>query len=149
MQIMLKLSNSNKFKRISHKLGILFSSIICDCAKDAYGNVWNKMDMLNCPPWSCLESLKRFKKYWGSVFREKLLKHFYKPMEELLSLLQTNKLICDDSQEFITFMDLSITLCIFLKDIEESRGFVENTLNEVTKIASARCTDFEGILEEK
>ncbi|KAJ8951281.1 hypothetical protein NQ318_008184 [Aromia moschata] len=116
-------------------MGIMCSTIICDCAKEAYGDVWIKMDMLHCPPWSLLECLKRFKKYWNAVFREKLLKQFTRTMDELLDLLESNKYISDNSSEFVTFTKLCLNLCIFLKDIEECRALVENTLKDITQVA--------------
>lgn len=41
----------------------------------------------------------------------------------------------DDSQEYIKFVKLCMALCIFLKDIEDCRGSVENTISDLTKIA--------------
>ncbi|KAJ8962959.1 hypothetical protein NQ314_005676 [Rhamnusium bicolor] len=98
VKIMSKLAKNNKTQKIMNKMGIMCSSVICECAKETYGDVWMKMDMLSYPPWSLVECLKRFKKYWGSVFKEKLMKQFTKVIEELLNLLQINKYICDDSE---------------------------------------------------
>lgn len=91
MKIMSKLVTSVKFKRIEQKMSVLCSSIICECAKETYGDVWSKMDLLSCPPWSFLGCLKRFTKYWGTIFRDKLMKQCTKTLEELTNLLTQNK----------------------------------------------------------
>ncbi|KAJ8924688.1 hypothetical protein NQ315_000839 [Exocentrus adspersus] len=135
MRVMSKLAKNTKVQKIMNRMGIMCSSVICDCMKTAYGGVWLKMDMMNHPPWSLVECLKRFRKYWTAVFSEKLLKQFTKTVQDLQDLLETNTCISDDSDEFVEFMKLCVSLCIFLKDIEECRGFIENTLTHITKTA--------------
>ncbi|XP_018572896.1 transcriptional protein SWT1 [Anoplophora glabripennis] len=134
MKLMSKLGRNTKYQKIMNKLGIMCSSIICDCMKAAYGDVWLRMDLMSYPPWSLIECLKRFKKYWSAVFRDKLLKQFVKTLQDLQNAIEKNKYIRDDSEDFEEFMKLCITLCVFLKNIEESRGFVENTLAQITKM---------------
>lgn len=91
IKLMSKLVKNTKSQKIMHKMGIMCSSIICDCMKAAYGDIWSKMDMMSCPPWSLVECLRRFKKYWSSVFREKLMKQFTKTVQDLVDICETNK----------------------------------------------------------
>lgn len=91
IKLMSKLVKNTKTQKIMHKMGIMCSSIICDCMKAAYGDIWSKMDMMSTPPWSLAECLKRFKKYWTAVFREKLMKQFTKTLQSLLDVIESNK----------------------------------------------------------
>ncbi|KAG5889572.1 hypothetical protein JTB14_018556 [Gonioctena quinquepunctata] len=134
MKIMSKVTKNTKTQKVMQKMSILCSSVICECAKETYGEVWSKMDMLSCPPWSLVDCLKRFKKYWGTVFKDKVMKQFTKCVDDLLQLFNSNKYFGDESADFVNFMKLCINLCIFLKDIEEFRGSVENTLADITKL---------------
>ncbi|XP_060534654.1 transcriptional protein SWT1 [Cylas formicarius] len=127
---------TKKTQKISVKMGMLCSQIICECCREAYGEVWLKMDLLSNPPWSLVECLKRMRKYWFSVFRMKLLKQCSKTIDDFLRILTSHRDICDDSAEFDEFMKLAIALCIYLKDIKEKKATVQNTMNEIVKIAS-------------
>lgn len=91
MKIMSKLTTNVKYQKIHHKMSILCSSIICDCAKETYGETWKNMEMFKCPPWSLIECLKRFRKYWNAIFKDKLLKHFTKTLDETLIWLKHHK----------------------------------------------------------
>ncbi|XP_023012487.2 swt1 RNA endoribonuclease [Leptinotarsa decemlineata] len=129
----LSITKNTKAQKIMQKMSILCSSVICEFAKETYGEVWSKMSMLSNPPWSLAECLKRFKKYWGTIFKDKLLKQFTKTIDDLLQLFNENKYFPDDSEDYIRFVKLCINMCIFLKDIEEIRGSVENVLTDIKK----------------
>ncbi|XP_072396136.1 uncharacterized protein [Diabrotica undecimpunctata] len=134
MKIMSKIAKDTKYPQIMQKLGILCSTIICECVKEAYGDVWLQMSMLAHPPWSFIECLKRFKKYWTAVFKGKLMKQFITTVDRLLMLFNSNKDFCDDSDTYQNFVKLSLDLCIFLKDLDDFRLSVSNIINEITKI---------------
>ncbi|CAG9839623.1 unnamed protein product [Diabrotica balteata] len=134
MKIMSKIAKDTKYPQIMQKLGILCSTIICECVKEAYGDVWLQMSMLAHPPWSFIECLKRFKKYWTAVFKGKLMKQFITTVDRLLELFNFNKDFCDDSDTYQNFVKLSLDLCIFLKDLDDFRVSVSNIINEITKI---------------
>ncbi|XP_056637880.1 transcriptional protein SWT1 [Diorhabda sublineata] len=135
MKIMSKLVKNTKFQKIKQKMGMICSSIICECAKEAYGVVWMKMDMMTNPPWSLGECLKRFRKYWSSVYRDKLMKQFLSTIDKLQQLLDAHSTyITDDSDKYQEFVKLCLNLCIFLKDLEEYKGYMENTINDIVKI---------------
>lgn len=92
IKLMSKLAKNTKYQKIMNKMGIMCSSIICDCMKAAYGDVWLRMDLMSYPPWSLTECLKRFKKYWSAVFREKLMKQFTKTLQDLQNIInETNQ----------------------------------------------------------
>ncbi|CAH1169500.1 unnamed protein product [Phaedon cochleariae] len=134
MKILSKTTKTAKSQKIMQKMSMLCSSVICDCAKDTYGDVWSKMDLLSSPPWSLKECLKRFRKYWPTVFQDKVMKQFTMVVDQLLAIFHKNRYFADDSEDYVKFMKLCINLCIFLKDIQQCRGSVENTLRDITKI---------------
>lgn len=91
MKIMSKLTKNVKYQKIHHKISIMCSSIICDIAKETFGEAWMKMQAFSMPPWSLMECLKRFKKYWDTAFKEKLLKHFSKFVDDSLVWLKKHR----------------------------------------------------------
>ncbi|CAG9854112.1 unnamed protein product [Phyllotreta striolata] len=135
MKITSKLRKTDKTRKIKSKMSVLCSMIICECAQEAYGDVWTKMNLLSNPPWSLLDCLIRFKEYWVAVFQEKLLKHFMLNVEKLKKLLVEDNAIFDDSELYTELVKLCLNICIFLKDIEEHKGSVENTIKIITEIA--------------
>ncbi|CAH1980388.1 unnamed protein product [Acanthoscelides obtectus] len=128
------LANNKRVRFIMQKMGILCSSVICECARDAYGTVWKKMSMLNDAPWSFTECLKRIKKYWKPVFQERILKHCIKTCDDLYKFIKCNKNMSDDSNEFLKFTEMCIALCVFFKDIEEYRESVQKTLDDIKNL---------------
>lgn len=71
------MKETEKFVEMKIQLSNFLSSIILDVAKDVYGNLWNKMALLNeNPPWTLQMCLQIFEKYWVSVFRMSLHKRF-------------------------------------------------------------------------
>ncbi|XP_028148243.1 transcriptional protein SWT1 [Diabrotica virgifera virgifera] len=134
MKIMSKIARDSKYPVIMQKLGILCSTIICELVQEAYGHVWMQMDMLAHPPWSFIECLKRFKKYWTAVFKGKLMKQFIKTVDKLLELFKFNKDFCDDSDAYQDFVRFSLDLCVFLQDLNDFRLSVKKVINEITKI---------------
>nr|CAI5846832.1 unnamed protein product [Callosobruchus analis] len=129
-----KLANNRKVKFMMQKMGILCSSVICECARDTYGTTWNKMHMLSDAPWSFTECLKRISKYWKTVFQDRIMKHGIKTCDDLYKLIKCNKSMADDSKEFLRFTELCITLCVFFKDIEEYRESVQKTLDDIKNL---------------
>ncbi|VEN40374.1 unnamed protein product [Callosobruchus maculatus] len=129
-----KLAKNRKFKFMMQKMGILCSSVICECARDTYGTTWNKMHMLTDAPWSFTECLKRINKYWKTVFQDKLMKQCIKTCDDLYKLIKCNRSMSDDSKEFLKFTELCIALCVFFKDIEEYRESVQKTLDDIKKL---------------
>ncbi|CAG9837044.1 unnamed protein product [Diabrotica balteata] len=129
-------SKTTKFANIMEPLSTLCSAVICECAKDAYGDVWLKMDMLSGPPWSLLECLRRFQKYWTAVFQEKLMKQFKCTVDKLFQLLNSGEDLFDDSDPYKKFVKLSLDLCIFLQDLENFRLSSSSVINEITKCNS-------------
>lgn len=91
MKILNKSLINVNYQMVTRKMSILCSSIICSCAKETYGETWTKINMFSCPPWSFLECLKRFKRYWTTVFRDKMLKQFPKALDETLKWLQNHE----------------------------------------------------------
>lgn len=69
----------------------LCSTLICGCAKETYEDTWEKMEIFSNAPWSLIECLKRFKKCWIAIFKDKLLKHFMKAVDEILTWFEENK----------------------------------------------------------
>lgn len=90
-KVMLVLGQNVKFCNIQEKMDKMCTYVICECAKEAYGKVWNQMALLADPPWSLTECLQRFKKYWTAVFRNQMMKQFMKTVEKLLTFLSLNK----------------------------------------------------------
>ncbi|XP_028134692.1 transcriptional protein SWT1-like [Diabrotica virgifera virgifera] len=133
IKCIIKTSKNMKSVKIMEKLSILCSEVICECAKNAYGDVWLKMDMLSEPPWSFFECLKRFQKYWTAVFQDKLMKQFKCTVEKLFQLLNSGKDFCDEADAYKEFVKLCLDLCIFLQDLENFRVSSSNVINEITK----------------
>ncbi|XP_045462872.1 transcriptional protein SWT1 isoform X2 [Harmonia axyridis] len=63
-------------------------NIIIDCCAEEYGNVWNKLALLDTQPWDFHMCLKIFQKYWSAVFRDKLLKQFLNVVEKMIPVMQ-------------------------------------------------------------
>ncbi|XP_030766188.1 transcriptional protein SWT1 [Sitophilus oryzae] len=134
-KLLFKLKKNVKSLKISQKMASLCSTIICERCKETYGNVWDKMDMLQGAPWNFRECLRRIIRYWKSVFRDLMLKQCLPTVEALYRLLDRNKdHISDDSDTFNEFMKLVLAMLVFLKDMEY-KTLVQSTINEVTEIA--------------
>lgn len=134
IKIITKLRNNIKSQRILNKMGILCSQVITICAQEEFGEIAAKMELLKNGPWSLKDCLKRFQRYWATVFREKINKQFTKSIDVLLNLLAKWQYIRDDSEDYNILMKHCITMCIFLKDISECREMVQRTLDELIKI---------------
>ncbi|KAL3274785.1 hypothetical protein HHI36_019569 [Cryptolaemus montrouzieri] len=126
-----------KIEKVFETMSNCCSFIICECAEEAYGTIWKNMAMLNNPPWPLKVCLKIFKKYWSSVFREKLLKQCLKAVQQLTEILRELE-ISKSPDKFEEFVRGCISLCIFLKDLEEFRNFVEGTITDIKSITDCQ-----------
>ncbi|KAK9885932.1 hypothetical protein WA026_013810 [Henosepilachna vigintioctopunctata] len=127
-----------KLQKINERMSTCCSYVICECVIKAYGKAWNQMNLLkDPPPWSFNDCLIIFKKYWPAVFRDLLLKHCLRTVEQLERLSQ----ILESSRnagKFEEYVQGCLSLCIFLKDLEEHKKFVEAILDDIDEIIKYR-----------
>ncbi|XP_076272601.1 swt1 RNA endoribonuclease isoform X2 [Rhynchophorus ferrugineus] len=136
-KLLFKTRKNTKSSKIIHKLSTLCTQIIINCCKEAYGDIWNKMDMLENPPWSFLDCLKRITRYWKSIFKELLLKQCLPKVIVLQKTLETNSgFISDDSETFNEFIKKVLEFLIFLKDIPSEKSQVNACIEEIISIAN-------------
>ncbi|KAL1516696.1 hypothetical protein ABEB36_000574 [Hypothenemus hampei] len=80
--------NQTDFVKIKVKVQMVISQIILHCCKEAFGDTISKMSDLQGSPWSFEGCLKRIQKYWSTVFRDYLLKHAFKTVDELIKMCE-------------------------------------------------------------
>lgn len=123
----------SKAEKILNRMSLGCSYVIQKCAEEAYGDIYLKMEDISKPPWPLKRCLEIFKKYWSAVFRHKLLKHFLNPVNRLLPLLyNTSKL--EEDNNFYSFLNLCMDICVNLKDIELCKHAVVKLIRDVKEI---------------
>ncbi|XP_019768470.2 uncharacterized protein LOC109543289 isoform X1 [Dendroctonus ponderosae] len=129
----------NKFVKIKVKLQGLLSQIVFQCCKEVYGDACSKMEMLANCPWSFEGCLRRFRRYWDSVFKELLLKHCLKTVEELIRITDRGDVADSNSSEFDRFKSKIKELLFFLQDIEKYNAAAKKMRVEMDNIGEDDC----------